>query len=381
MKKIFYQIMGLCSILGVATACNEDPEYFTLDEQPDEMHIVASTDKLVLDKGKEDETAITFTWDAASSPVNETDLVTYSLRLYATANKSANNTDFYELDTDRKKSFTHDELNAIIGTWVLPGQEVKVTAQVVCTVHNADKYIKPESSTVEFTVSGYEKYPTYIYIHMTDNEGKVSTQRLGQRNMGTGIYEGTFDVTPCAYHFITVAGGDYPAYGNSGDGLHMVYLNEGEITEFTNTETGRRTFIVDTNNDYNDCRMMEILELPVPETMYMVGNGCSVGWTLNSGDGLFKIENARNPHLYSWTGEFNAGGEIKISLGGSSGGEDPFFFAPEAATDPLTNHDLTKYRLEKDGGDLKWVPTVSGRYKFTFCLDVKDMHTEFVPAN
>ena len=59
---------------------------------------------------------------------------------------------------------------------------------------------------------------------------------------------------------------------------------------------------------------MEILELPVPETMYMVGNGCSVGWTLNSGDGLFKIENARNPHLYSWTGEFNAGGEIKISL-------------------------------------------------------------------
>ena len=43
----------------------------------------------------------------------------------------------------------------------------------------------------------------------------------------------------------------------------------------------------------------------------------SVG-NLNSGDGLFKIENARNPHLYSWTGEFNAGGEIKISLGGPS---------------------------------------------------------------
>ena len=169
--------------MSVMTACNEDPEYFTLEEQADEMHIVASTDKLVLDKGKEDETAITFTWDAASSPVNETDLVTYSLRLYVTANKNANSTDFYELNTDLKKSFTHDELNAIIGTWVLPGQEVKVTAQVVCTVHNVDKYIKPESSTVEFTVSGYEKYPTYIYISMTDDEGKVSTQRLGQRSM------------------------------------------------------------------------------------------------------------------------------------------------------------------------------------------------------
>lgn len=126
MKKIFYQIMGLCSILGVATACNEDPEYFTLDEQPDEMHIVASTDKLVLDKGKEDETAITFTWDAASSPVNETDLVTYSLRLYATANKSANNTDFYELDTDRKKSFTHENLMLLLVLGCCRGKRLKL---------------------------------------------------------------------------------------------------------------------------------------------------------------------------------------------------------------------------------------------------------------
>lgn len=381
MKKIFYQIIGLCSLLGAATACNEDPEYFTLADQPDEMHIVASTDKLVLDRGKEDEIAITFSWDAAHSPVNATDLVSYSLRLYVTANKTANTTDFFELGSDLKKSFTHDELNSIVGTWVLPGQEVKVTAQVVATVHNEDKYIKPASSTVEFTVSGYEKYPAYIYICMTDADGKVSTQRLGQRSLGTGLYEGTFDVTPCTYHFVTVAGEDYPAYGNSGDDLHMIYLNEGEIKEFTNTETGRRTFIVDTNSEYNDCRMIEILELPVPETMYMVGNGCSVGWNLNSGDGLFKIEDARNPHLYSWTGEFNAGGEIKISLGGGSWGEDPFFFAPEPNADPLTNHDLDKYRLQGDGGDVKWVPTVSGRYKFTFCLDVKNMHTEFVPAN
>lgn len=381
MKKIFYQIMGLCGILSMATACNEDPEYFTLENQPDEMHIVASTDKLVLDRGKEDEKAITFTWDAASSPISETDLVTYSLRLYATANKSANSTEFYELDTDLEKSFTHDELNAIIGTWVLPGQEVKVTAQVLSTVHNENKYVKPASSTVEFTVSGYEKYPTYIYIRMTDVEGHVATERLRQRNMGSGIYEGTFDVVPCTYHFTTVAGADYPAYGNDGDGEHLIYLNDGEITEFTNTEEGRRTFIVDTNRGYNDCRMIEILELPISETMYMVGNGCSVGWDLNKSDGLFKIEDARNPHLYSWTGQFNAGGEIKICLGGPSWGEDPFFFAPEYDADPLTNHKLDRYRLQNDGGDVKWKPSVSGRYKFTFCLDVKDMHTEFVPAN
>lgn len=378
MNKIFYQTMGLCSILGMMTACNEDPEYFTLEGQADEMHIVASTDSLVLDKGIEDETAITFTWDAASSPLNPADSVSYSLRLYATANKTANYTDYYELGTEREISFTHDELNTIIGRWVLPGQEVQVTAQVVGTVHNTEKYVKPQSSTIEFVVTGYEKYPTYIYIRITDSEtGETSIQRLAQRALGTGLYEGTFDVKPCTYHFVTSAESDYPAYG-SADGEKMVYLNSGTIPEFTNTETGRRTFIVDTNNEYNDCRMIEILQLPIPETMRICGSGCSIGWDPGSSDGLFKIEDPRNPHLLSWTGEFISGGEIKICLGSSW--SDQFFYAPEPNTDPLVNHDLGMYRYEADGGDVKWVPTVSGRFKFTFCLDVKNMCTKFEPV-
>lgn len=379
MKKIFYQIMGLCSVLTALSACNEDPEYFTLNDQPDEMHIVASIDNIVLNKGTEDQKAITFNWDAATSPLNAADSVSYSLRLYATSNKSANCTDYYELGTEREMSFTHDELNTIIGRWVLPGQKVQVTAQVVGTVYNAYKYVKPQSSTVEFAVSGYEKYPTQIYIHMTDSKtGEATTQRLSQRALGTGLYEGTFEVKPCTYHFVTVADSDYPAYG-SADGEKMIYLNSGDIPEFINTETGLRTFIVDTNSEYNDCRMMEILQLPVPETMRICGNGCSVGWDPGSSDGLFKIEDYRNPQLLSWTGEFIAGGEIKICLGSSW--SDQFFFASEPNADPLINHDLEMYRYESEGGDVKWVPTVSGRYKFTFCLDKKNMHTEFVPAN
>lgn len=378
MKKRFYQIMGLCSILGVMAACNEDPTYFTLEEQADEMHIISSADSIVLNKGTEYEKAITFSWDEAHSPLNANDSVSYSLRLYATSNKSANYTEYYQLGTERQMSFTHDELNTIIGRWVLPGQVVKVTAQVVGTIHNAEKYVKPQSSTVEFTVSGYEKYPTYIYIHMTDTEtGKATTQRLSQRQLGTGLYEGTFNVTPCTYHFVTATEGDYPAYGSAG-GEEMVYVTTGEIPEFTNTETGRRTFIVDTNNEYNDCRMIEILQLPIAETMRICGNGCSIGWDPGSSDGLFKIEDPRNPHLFSWTGEFISGGEIKICLGSSWG--DQFFFAPEPNADPLVNHELEMYRYQDDGGDVKWVPTVSGRYKFTLCLDVKNMHTEFVPA-
>ena len=56
--------MGL--LLG---SCNKDPEYFSLETYPDEMHIKSSVEEIVLNKGIADQAAVTFTWDAASSPL------------------------------------------------------------------------------------------------------------------------------------------------------------------------------------------------------------------------------------------------------------------------------------------------------------------------
>ena len=39
------------------------------------------------------------------------------------------------------------------------------------------------------------------------------------------------------------------------------------------------------------------------------------------------------------------------------------------------------YRFQDDGGDLKWVPSVSGRYTLTLSLLATDMLTKFEPAN
>jgi hypothetical protein len=38
------------------------------------------------------------------------------------------------------------------------------------------------------------------------------------------------------------------------------------------------------------------------------------------------------------------------------------------------------YRKQDAGGDVKWVPSVSGRYTFTLCLLATDLHTTFEPA-
>ena len=135
---------------------------YTLPNQPDEMHIKSSVSEITLDKGKANNVAITFNWSEATSPIENYESITYALRLYATETENANSTAYYELGDKTEFSLTHEELNSIISKWVNADTRVSVTAEVVATVHNKVKYIKPEVSSVEFQAVGYEKYPQYL---------------------------------------------------------------------------------------------------------------------------------------------------------------------------------------------------------------------------
>ena len=374
MTKSKYILLALTAF--VLAACNEDPTYYTLDDQPDDMHLQVSDTVLTLNKAKEDQTAVTFKWDAVKSPIEKYDSITYAIRLYNTDDKTNSTTEFINVGKDRTYSFTTDELNTIVGKWVTAGTTVNMTAEVVGTVNNNTKYIKPEKSTTTLKVTGYEKYPTYLYMHITTDEGKEQTVRLSQRNLGTGIYEATTEMEPCSYYFTTTATSQYPAYGQDKDSL-LAYVTEGTIPQFKFEDIGTRTIIVDTNNDYFDCHVYNMLTLP-NGYMHIVGDGCSIGWSLDNSAANFVQEDPRHPYLWSWTGQFNAQKEIKIALG--TGWGDQFFYAPEANADPLTNHTLLPYRYQSAGGDVKWVPSVSGKYKFTLCILADDLWTSFVPA-
>lgn len=372
-KTLSSALAALTALAAVLAGCNEDPTYYTLEDQPDNMHIQVSAPDITLNKAQEQEAAVTFTWDAAKSPIADYDSITYALRLYNTDDKEGSATDFMDVGKETTMSLTTDELNTIVGKWVTPGEKVNLTAEVVGTVNNETKYIKPEVSTVTFDVTGYEKYPASLYLQLAADDGSTVTARLTQRTTGTGIYEATVDMKPGQYFFSTVAGAQYPAYGKGQDN-RLSYVSEGDIAKFSNTATGKRTIVVDTNSDNFDCNVFNIEPLP-NGYMHIVGNGCSVGWDLNSGEAAFVQADPRRPYLWSWTGQFNAGGELKVALGVGWG--DQFFFAPEANADPLTNHFLLPYRYQNDGGDVKWVPSVSGKYKWTFCLLADDMWTSF----
>ena len=379
MRKYALFFSALCTAL-LLVSCNKDPEYFTLENYPDEMHVKCSVEEIILNKGISDQTAVTFTWDAASSPISTDDVVTYKMCLYPTTQKN-NKSAYIDLGTNLTCSLTHDELNSMMAQWALPGQAVNVTAQVLAVFNNELHYLKPEVSTVEFTVTGYEKYPQYLYMQITTDDGQQVSQRLEQRQLGTGIYEASFEMVPCNYH-ITTTTDSYPAYGMaSGDTTEqMEYVTDGDIRDFRFDGIGKRTVIVDTNNGYNDCRVLDIVQLPTPGQIWICGNGCSVGWNTNTSTGrLEMVGTAREPYYYAWTGEFIAGGELKIGVGNSWC--YPFFFAPENNADPLTDHRLSTFRYQDNGGDVKWVPSVSGRYTFTLCLLATDMWTKFEPAN
>lgn len=371
-----------CSVLMVIftmTACNDDPSEYTLVRPADNMHIRASVEEIVLNKSMAQNEAVTFAWDEAISPIPTYDSITYMFRLYATDTKSDNQTDYYLLGNNREITFSHKDLNSIVSRWSDPGNPIKVTAQVIGTVYNEIKYVLPEISTVDMTVTSYEETPTYLYLHLlSQTGGNERIVRLSQRKRGTGVYEATCDVSPGEYFFTTTATDSFPAYGKGEGDDGIQYITEGTVPRFSIDVTGKRTFIVDINSDYMDCRVKNIVSLPNPETLRLCGNGCSVGWDPASSEGLFTIDNPREPYIYTWTGDFIADGELKINTGTSW--NDQFFFAPENHANPATDHRLPMYRYQSQGGDIKWQVATSGKFTFKLCLDADDMWTSFEPA-
>ena len=370
-----------CIVVTALTSCNKDPEYFELKSYPDEMHIKSSVSEVTLSKAQAHEIAVTFTWDKATSPISRDDKVSYKVCLYPTVFKDQKS-DYIETE-ETSLSLTHDQLNSMMAHWTLPGQPMAITAQVLSIVHNENTYVKPEISTVELTVISYEKYTQYLYMVMTDDDDNITTHRLEQRQLGTGIYEATIDLVPGHFHFAT-SEETYPLYGmaDGDDDEKMQYVEEGEWNEFETPLLGEYTVIVDINEKYNDCRILDIIKLPVPGKMWIVGDGCAVGWNPNNSLGMFEmVGGPREPWIYSWTGEFvpkkeGTEGTFKIGLESDYGGK--FFFAPTNNADPTTDPGIDGPR-NQGSNDSKWlVPeSAAGVHTLTIYLLASDFHLEF----
>lgn len=411
-----YKFFMLLGVVALMASCNKDPEYYELPDQPDEMHVGATLgvnsdsekNLIVLSGTYSNETALTLTW----SPIQVNDPVSYLVRFYATESKNDDHTAFFadgetgcigtfgkDASGNLTYTITHNDLNTIVARWAFPGDEISITAQVVGTINNEQVYIKPQTSTVDVNVVGWEKYPISLIAFITDSKGKLSTLELTQNTLGTGVYTGKINVTAGTVYFQKPVTSKQAASYYMGEDGKLKYIDEEtpnaptreDELQFTITEAG--TLMVDVNDEYLDVRVLNI-KMPEGATPYMVGDGIDVGWTLNvSAYYMTPSANPRTPYIYSWTGNFyapgaypapdtngvsgNGKGEFKVLTANAWGGMG--FYAPEAGTNPAENHILLPARSESEGGDNKWVVPTTG--KFTFTIDALNMTTSFEPAN
>lgn len=416
MNKI-YKMFALAGMVAMLGACNSDPEYYVLEEQPDEMHIAAQLgvngDKeknlITLSGNFMNDDAIQLSW----KEIKSNDPVNYLVRFYATESKNDNYTQYYcnpetcenikeciynhegrfgkDANGNITFSITHNQLNSIIARWAYPGDEINVTAQVVGTVNNAQTYIKPQTSVADFNAVGWEKYPITLIAYITDAKGKKSTIELKQNELGTGVYTGELTATSGSVYFQKPVTSKQAAsyYKDPETGL-LKYIEEElpnapireEEEQFTITGSG--TLMVDVNDEYLDVQIINMV-ITGDQRPYLFGDATDCGWTTKQElYYMSRSTNPRTPYIFTWTGQFYAQGEFpgktdsegrfKILLNDNDARDNTVIFAPEADANPLENHVLSKPG-DNSGSDFKWLIPETGRYTFT--IDAMNMTTSF----
>lgn len=398
----------LLGVIGMMTACNDEPEYFVLPEQPDEMKASVQfsgkddveNNAIVLDVNDENAEALHLTW----TPIKSEFPVVYKVR-FLDANNSTNISKFYAsndskavgtfITNDNNEvvgySISNNKLNTIISPWSDLEAEfgASLTIQVVGTVLVDDNshYLKPQVSTVSVNTKGcWEVYPNTIWAHITDADGKTTTQELTQKVLGSGVYNGPVAAVGGTVYFTKKKDVSYPAYYcTTVDGEPKInyVTEEGEYEEFAIESAG--TMIVDIRDEFLDVRVLDIKIAP-SDRPYVVGDAVDIGWDVTNEMGYMKLsEDPRTPYIYTYEGNFYAPGEFpgnsgsegkfKIALSGSF--DTNVLFAPEADADP-TEGILKEPRNQNNGGDNKWQVRESGIYVLT--IDVLNMTITLVPV-
>lgn len=378
------KLICLLFLMSIVVSCNQDPEYYTLETPVDQMLLKASSTELTLEKEKENEVAVTFSWNAAAQRGGADATITYFFRMYM-SDLHSNVTQLYEIDAaERSITFTHKELNEILATWsILPGDKVTIEAEVVAQINTTVEYVKPELSKVQLDVAGYDKNATAIYMVMITEDGERAVRRMTEKVVGSGIYRSTAELTPCKYFFALSADSDYPCYMKGADGENTLQYVTSETTDhemLQNTLAGAHEVIVDLNG--NTVRIIpKIYELP-NNGIWIIGDGCSaVGWSVDNAfeRGAMTNNDPLRPELWSYTGDFTTSGEgaIKLLAGTKNEGYGGYcFYAPVEWANPSVDHALELPR--KGGNDWKWRIPATGTY--TLVLDLSAMTISLNPV-
>lgn len=238
-KKIFLPLM-LTLLLG---SCNKEPEYYTLETPPDQMHLKASDENIILQRVDETKGAITFSWDEATNRGNNVEVV-YYFRLYHAAMKNLVS-ELIKLDKDtRSVTFTVRELNNLLNSWnVSPDEEVRLEAEVLAVVEDSPEYMKPEKSTVQFNITGYEA-ANRLYLTVESGSVKRNVEMI-MLDDGVFNWKGKLDISN--FWFVRNSAKGAPAFMKGEAENSVAYSQSGEGNPFKAERYGDYDITIDVN--------------------------------------------------------------------------------------------------------------------------------------
>ncbi len=366
MKKITSCLL-LIFILMAHISCNDEYKHFTLETPPDTMELTTVQENLVLDEDLYDQVALTFEWGRAAYRGEGTE-ITYHFKLDIAGNNMATSIPMREISSDQLSvSFTHKELNDLItSVWgKQPGEVAELEGEVIASVTTYPQYLLPEISRATVNVTSYIPRTIFLLGTAANNEDPASAVRFtSTTTQWEYVWRGAMSVGN--YRFIENQGEEFPAFYKGADNNTLVYRTQDSDPGEEFTISKRGTFVITVNTETLTVSCVSVAPDRYSE-LYMVGNGCPVGWDIEN---AIRLEWDADEAAYVYEGELMEG-EIKFPTRKDWSSDS--LMPPTNGARPGEDNAVS---LHPGGSpDHKWYIPEAGNYRMI--LDVNDMKITF----
>ena len=361
--KMKYNLLLFLIIGFLMPSCKSDSSQ---TPERNQLNLNVSADAVVLNKDKQDEIALTFSWNKATDIGSEYTF-SYLFQIDIADNNFATATDYVTLGENGTYSFTAGQLyDLIVEKWgMTAGQPVYIEARVAARV-DGPKFVYPEIATarVEVTTFVLDSKPLYLLGTATD-AGLDPSKAILMNEISNGrLYEWDGQLQAGNFKFISVLGSMLPSYNKgASDSTLLLRADESEPDEyFEIKEAGKYYINLSLRNMTISCQQSKY------DALYLVGDGCDAGWAFN----ITMVQDKTNMNIFTYLGNLGAG-EIKIIAG--THWEDPTF-RPFEADAPIDDGEVQLTSNPPDP-DLKWMVTSDRAGRYLITLDVDAMQIKF----
>lgn len=331
--KPIYKLLNLLIFVGLFMSCGDDDK-ITEEFFDNPLVVKASEETVSLEENKNEDTALTFSWNTGSNRGEGTSL-SYLFKMDLTENNFENPTETEDLGSNTfSKDFTHRELNELITEkWrKKPNEEVSLTVRIIAKV-DGPRFIKPEISevTVNCIPYAFKTIETDQVFMVGDAlpSGETSIKMVqAVENQHLYAYKGILKPGKIKFplsldhncDIISAREADSPL--KDGVDMPILLAHEGNPDNYWKIPSeDEYTIVIDVKNMNIIFRSSKTSITPKYQHVYMIGEGVPGGgkdWDINNPMEL--TQSIANPNIFTFKGTMdfgspsNAQGRIKFPL-------------------------------------------------------------------